>query len=339
MISVFTYAFQAVASISLLSILGYILKRKGVFDDGFSKRLNSLVFRYFLSVNLFLNVYNIEDLSQLPLRQMLFCLIFTLFLFSAGMLVSPRITGIREKQSVLTQCFFRSNAAIIGLPIAGLLGGPEAEHYAAMFLATTVILFNALAVICFTVYSPDTTGKQIHVRDLSNGIVHNPLIIGLSLGLLCVAIRSVIPKNPDGIPVFSLQYTLSPLYNALKNLSQIASPLMLVLLGARFNFHSVSSDKKLIAIGVSVRVLIAPILGYTALFVCSSILHLFETSPAMYQGLIGILASPCAVSSAVMAAEMGGDETLASQLVVWSTLISMFSLFFIVFVLRMLGLM
>ena len=66
----------------------------------------------------------------------------------------------------------------------------------------------------------------------------------------------------------------------------------------------------------------------------SSVLHLFETTPTMYQGLVGILAAPCAISSAVMASEMGGDDQLAGQLVVWSTLCAIFTLFALIFSLR-----
>ena len=52
---------------------------------------------------------------------------------------------------------------------------------------------------------------------------------------------------------------------------------------------------------------------------------------------IGVFATPVAVSSAVMAKEMGGDDDLAGQLVVWTSLFSTVTIFVYVTVLKMLG--
>ena len=52
---------------------------------------------------------------------------------------------------------------------------------------------------------------------------------------------------------------------------------------------------------------------------------------------IGLCATPVAVSSAVMVQEIGGDDQLASQLVVWSSVLSMASVFVLTFILRTVG--
>ncbi len=48
--------------------------------------------------------------------------------------------------------------------------------------------------------------------------------------------------------------------------------------------------------------------------------------------LIALFASPIAVSSAPMAAQMGQDEELAGQIVVWTSALSAFSLFIIILI-------
>ena len=45
---------------------------------------------------------------------------------------------------------------------------------------------------------------------------------------------------------------------------------------------------------------------------------------------VALFASPQAVYSTVMSTEMGGDGHLAGQIVVWSSILGMFSLFLIV---------
>ena len=53
--------------------------------------------------------------------------------------------------------------------------------------------------------------------------------------------------------------------------------------------------------------------------------------------LIGLFAAPVATSSAVMAKEMKNDGDYANQIVVWSTLLSMITIFVSIYVFRILG--
>ena len=55
--------------------------------------------------------------------------------------------------------------------------------------------------------------------------------------------------------------------------------------------------------------------------------------------MVAISSTPVAVSSAVMAQEIGCDDQLANQLVVWTSVLSMVSLFCIIYVLRSLALL
>ena len=55
--------------------------------------------------------------------------------------------------------------------------------------------------------------------------------------------------------------------------------------------------------------------------------------------LLAMSSTPVAVSSAVMAQEMGCDDQLASQLVVWTSVLSMVSVFCFIYASRALGLL
>ena len=52
---------------------------------------------------------------------------------------------------------------------------------------------------------------------------------------------------------------------------------------------------------------------------------------------MGVFATPVAVASAIMAKEMGADDELAGQLVVWTSLVSTVTIFIYVTVLRIIG--
>ena len=53
--------------------------------------------------------------------------------------------------------------------------------------------------------------------------------------------------------------------------------------------------------------------------------------------LIALFATPIAVSSAPMAAQMHQDEELAGQIVVWTSALSAFSLFIIIYLCSQIG--
>ena len=53
--------------------------------------------------------------------------------------------------------------------------------------------------------------------------------------------------------------------------------------------------------------------------------------------MVAAFGSPMAVSSVVMSAEMGADDVFAGQIVVWTSILSMLSLFIITGILRGFG--
>ena len=67
-----------------------------------------------------------------------------------------------------------------------------------------------MAVISLSIFVKDEdetlTTKQRLLNTLKK-IATNPLIIGVLLGLLCLAVRSLLPSNSDGTPVFTVNGT------------------------------------------------------------------------------------------------------------------------------------
>ena len=59
----FIFSVCAVAPIVLTVLIGYFLKSIGMMKEQFAKDANKLVFRVFMPVMLFLNIYKIKDLS------------------------------------------------------------------------------------------------------------------------------------------------------------------------------------------------------------------------------------------------------------------------------------
>ena len=331
MTDVFVYAFNAVAPILLLVLLGFLLKKLGFADDAFFKKANSLVFRVFLPIMLFCNVYEIKSLSAVNWPAAIYS-VFAVFLFLLiGMACSALFVKKRDQKGVIIQCAFRSNHAIIGIPLAQSLGGAEALAFASLLSAIAIPLFNGIAVFVLSHYAGS---KKPSFLSTVKTALKNPLIIGVSIGALVLLVRSFVPLGADGAPVFTIKNNLPFLWTALSNAAKVASPLALVVLGARFDFSAIKGLWKEITLGVILRNVVAPALGIGLAIVLSKKTGLLSVTANELPAFISVFGSPVAVSGAVMVGEIGGDDQLSTQLVVWTSILSMLSIFVTVFILR-----
>ena len=320
------FAFNSVAPIIFTVAVGYFLKRIGMIDATFAKAANRLVFRVFLPVMLFMNVYGIDSLSGGSYGYAIYATLAVVLIFLVGIPVVMLLTKDPSRRAALLQGIFRSNYALIGIPLAERIAGAEGAAVATVLSAVTIPVFNILAVIALSIF---TEGKKGSLKKVLLGIVKNPLIISIAAGLVALGVRAVFVRC--GVS-FRLSEVTS-VWATMKYLSNIATPMALIVLGAQFEFSAVSSLKKEIISGTLLRCIIVPILGLgVAYFAFGK-----SFSGAEYAALVAVFSTPVAVSSVPMAQEMGADSTLAGQLVVFTTLSSAFTVFLASFVLRLLG--
>ena len=334
--TIFTSAANAILPIIMLIALGYVLRQSGFLTDSFLAMANRFVFNVALPVSLFNSVYKIEDLSTLPLNLVAYCAGAVLIIFFLALATLPLFTRDPKRKGVILQASFRSNNSIIGLTLSELLGGTAAVAVASVVIGFIVPLFNILAVIALSLFVNE--GKKPSMKSVLLKIAKNPLILGILTAYLVLFIRTG-EKALFGSAVFTIKSNLTFLYTFLSQLGSIATPMALIVLGGQFRFSAAGSMKKEIIIGTSWRVLIAPVLGLGGAYLISSHTGFMTCGPAEYPVMIALFASPAAVSSAIMAAQMGNDEQLATQLVVWSTIFSAVSMFVFICILMSMGLL
>lgn len=332
-------AVNAVAPVVLLILLGYILKQKGFLTKDFVKIGNKLVFNICLPCMLFINVYNIESFSSINWDIVVYSVAMLFVIFVLGYGTAILTTPIPERRGVILQCTFRSNIAIIGLSLAGTLGSDEAVAVAAIVSSFTVPVSNVLSVIALSVFVKDGNSNKSSVKSMLLNIAKNPLIISVVLGLICLGIREL-QLELLGEVVFRFSVQTKFLYTVVNNLKAIATPFALLVLGGQFEFSAVKGLLKEIVTGTVWRIILAPVLGLGLAIVLSS-----GASPILscgvneYPALVALFGSPVAVSSAVMASSMKADEQLATQLVVWTSIFSIVTIFAEVCILMSMGLL
>lgn len=323
----FIYAINAVAPIIIMVAIGYILKKIGFMDFEFSKKANKLVFRVFLPTMLFLNVYKIEDIGDMDFGYAVYAAIAILVVFFTMLPIIILFCKRRSSRGALLQATFRSNYALIGIPLAQLLFGTEGTMIATLLSTVSIPLFNILAVISLSIFK-DSEGRP-SVKKILLEIVHNPLIRSIFLGLVMLGVRAVFVKCGIGFRLSDIK----PVYTVLGYLSNMATPMALLALGAQFEFSAVASLKREIIFGTAVRTVIVPILGLGVAYVFFRDVF----GGAHFAAFVALFATPVAASSVPMAQEMGADVALAGQLVVWTTLVSALSVFLASFLLRVAG--
>ena len=330
MLDAFIFAANAVLPIVILIVLGYLLKKIGLLTKEFLDVGNKLTFRVLLPVMLFCNVYEIQRLNNINFAFIIYGIAAVVVIFFLAIVVCCAFTKDSAKRGSLIQAVFRSNYAIIGIPLAASLFGDDGAAAAGVMSAFCVPTFNILGVVTLTIFNGNSEKQGINVKKILLGIVKNPLIIGTVSGLAVLGIREL-------FVMWNFSFRLSDvtvLYKSLENVKSICTPFALIVLGGKFEFSAVSKLWKEIVFGTAVRTVAVPVLGLSAAFLLREQLGLSGEHFATY---IGVFATPVAVASAIMAKEMGADDDLAGQLVVWTSLVSAVTIFIYVTVLRVLG--
>lgn len=338
-------AISAVLPIVLTIMLGYFLKRINLLKQGFLTGANTFVFKVCLPCLLFINIYNeMDSFANVNWTVVIYAVIVVLVLFGIGLLVCVLTTKDNKRRGVILQCSFRSNYAIIGLTLIGNLGGDVA--LGSIVSAFSIPLFNILAVIALSIFVKDeqkvegengevAPKKKNAILGVLLNIVKNPLIIGVCVGLIFVAIREIMVAA-CGVPAAELPFRfdkqLSFLYGVVKNVSVIATPLALIVLGGQFEFSAVKGMAKEITVGTLCRIVLAPLIGIGVAILLDNYTAI-EFGASAYPTLIALFGTPVAVASAIMAGGMNNDQQLATQLVVWTSIGSIFTLIAIVAIL------
>ena len=336
MLDTLLFSVNAILPLVLLILLGYGIRRLGIFSEGALKQLNRFNFRFPFCALMFVNIYNMDLAQGVSFRLVGIVMLGVVILTVVGLLLAQVLTKERARKGVLVQAAFRSNSAIIGLPLAESVAGSAGLATATVFQLPIVIYFNAMSVVMLSIYS--RAEEKPKPSKVFISVLKNPLIQGLLAGALALVIRRFIPVGADGLPVFSIRYSLPWLYQALNYVSRVATPLALIVLGAQMRFSDASMFRRELVSGVAMRLVMAPVVGF-GLVMLAARAGIVTVGPAVIGALVGVFGSPLSISSVVMAASMDADDKLAGQIVAWSSILGMLSLFVIITVFRSTGML
>lgn len=307
----FEVCFGAVFPLLAIMAVGFATRKTGLVGAKDVEKMNAVMFRVFLPVLLFEQIYSSDLSSAVRPKVLVYALGGVLAAFALSILLARLCIKNRTQRSVVIQGMYRSNFVIIGIPIAeSLLNGADTGAVSVL-LAVVVPMYNVLAVIILETYSD----KHDSVGHVLLDVAKNPLI----LGSLC------------GIIFLIFGWKLPPLIESVVNsMSGVGSPMMLFLLGAFFEFGRLKEHLYPLTVACVGRLVVMP-----AIFLSLGALLGFRG--VEFAALIGIFASSNAVAAFTMTQQMGGDAGLAGDIVVVTSTLCPFTIFGWSFLFKSLG--
>ena len=336
----FLFSINATLPVFLTIVVGNVLKRLVFFSEDFTVAADRFTCRVTLPVLLFMDIATADLSGGYDIRFMLLCMggscaAFFLIWCGAALFLKEK-----EKTGAFVMASFRGSAAVLGIALVKNIYG--STGLAPLMVVSVVPFYNAFSVIILTLYrereagaSQGTAGiteagaaqgtanatadgtaepvkAKIPFKKIILEIVTNPLILAVALALPFSFFGWKIPAIPGKV---------------LSNLSAIATPFALVILGAGFTFRAASKHVTLTAVASFIKVVLLPLM-----FVPAAIWFGFRDEALV--AIAVMLASPSTVACYIMARNMKNDAQLVSSIVMVTTLVSSVTITAMIFILR-----
>lgn len=292
---------SAIIPLLLFMALGYYLKKASFLNNESARQLNIICFRFMLSVYSGVTIYKADLKASMDIKCVLFIMISLVLMFLGSILLVPRFEKDRTRIPVIIQGIYKSNFAILSLPIAQALCNGDIS-IVAVVMVFLVPVNNILSAFVFEHY----TGKSTSKADLLLKVLKNPIVVGSLTGIALNLLKVPIPKLIlDGF---------------LTKLGNLTTPLSLLALGASFEFTYVRKYKKILTAVSLVKLILCP------LIIISAAIAIGLRGPSLVAAMI-FASGPNAINSYSTAVSMGGDGDLANEIVVLTSIFSMATMF------------
>ena len=313
------FSLNATLPIFALMVLGYFFRKIGLIDEKAASWMNKFVFKVALPVLVFKDLASQDFAGTWNGKFVLFCFGATSISIALIALLSKAFVKNKSKRGEFVQSAYRSSAALLGIAFIHNIYGDTAIGMGPLMILGSVPLYNIFAVIILTLTAGDETEEESKSQEhhklilkTLKGIITNPIIIGIFIGLVWSLLQIPQPK------VFQ---------TIVSNMSALATPLGLMSMGATFEFKKAVNDIKPALVASFIK-----LFGLAAIFLPIAVAMGFTGEQIV--AILVMLGSATTVSCFIMAKSMGHEGTLSSSVIMLTTFGCSFSLTFWLYLLR-----
>jgi len=301
----------------LLALLGILMKRMGIINDGFIKYGNKVIFYFAIPVTIFNHIHRADLSVVFDAPFLIFNVGWLVFFFLVTWVFAFMFMRDKGSVSSFVNSAYRSSLSVVGPPLLVLMFYGDGEILPKGILTVSILLIvsYATASVLFAVHDPKAREKGVGGVLLS--IIKNPIVIGVLAGLAVNFLGFTLPTFAE---------------STVSGLSGIVKPLAMICVGGNLSFRGFDIKFKYVAISVLVKLFIMPI---------SSVIvaHLFGFSGSDLTIIMIMNALPMAVGAYVMQAELGGDTYIGASVLMFSMSLSALTLTLYIFLFRAMGIL
>ena len=301
-------SFNVVAPLMIYMLIGVVLRKTGVVDERIMRGANNIVYYVTLPLMCYraIAAADIETMFDTPF--LLYMAIGIVAVFALSFWLVPIFCKENKRRGVLILGVFRSNDAIFGLAVAAALLGENNLGMMSIAISLSVPLFSILAVIAMERFR----SERVRFGTVLLRVIRNPIMIACYLGFL--------------INLLNIEFPVV-IQKPIDSLAAATTPIAFILLGGTISFAAVRKNRAAITAISLLRLLIVPLLAV------SSLLLLGFRGEYIVVALI-IFGAPVAMLTYTMAVGMQADDELAGTLVAVTSVLSIVTMFFFIFLLK-----
>ena len=313
------FSLNNVFPVFLVMLIGFFLRKIGMLNDDTVYRMDLIVFRIALPASLFTNITSTEIKEAFDPGFAVFVVLGIIVSFIVVWLFSNIFIKDGFIAASFVQGSFRGNFVLLGLPLIRAMFGNESSvsGKSSILAAFVIVLNNILSVIVLASGSKHQgeTGMK-SVKKICMNIITNPLIIAITFAIIFSVLRL-------GLPII--------LSRTVDYLSSLASPMALLSIGASLTLTNTKKNFIYSAAATSIKLIFIPV----AIILSAMPAGFRDTDLVILLMIFGV---PTAVSAFPMATIMGGDPKLTANIIVQTSLFSIFTLTLGIFILKNLNL-
>lgn len=295
---------SAVTSTIFIILLGFFLRRRGIFSDSLGKTLSKVV----LTVALPALAFNsfMQPIDPDTLRQGINVLIWGIIIYVILILVTPFMyfKSDKDKKSVLAVLTTFGSTTFFGIPIVGAVWGTKGVMYSSIFNIGYRIFLYSYAYI-------KLSGLKLEAKNIKTMLL-NPIVIATFLGLFLWLFQTVAPQvtvpaaDATGkmvtVAFYRIDQTAVWLFKPLSYLAALASPLAWLAIGVTLgsvSFKEAATDKTSWYYSWN-KVVIVPLINLVLLFLLTAT-HILPVDNVALATIIVMMATPTAAVAAAYA--------------------------------------
>lgn len=305
-------AARVVVPMAIMIGVGVLFRIFQLADGPTMKKVDNMIFKVFMPMVSFYNIYKTDFTRFENIGYILYGVSALMVLFFGAMFLVPKFVKPGPTAASYGQAIFRSNYLIFGAAVAESIYGAGNFGIITLLGSVAVPLFNAQAAVLLETARHGSASA----RKLILAIAKNPTVLATAAGL---AINFCHITLPD----LALE--------VVQDLAGLTTPLSFLSIGVTLSVGKVTRKAYLLS-ATALRLVILP-----AVFVMLGVLLGFRGQELC--ALMILFAAPTAVSSYPMAVAMDADGEFAAQMVAYTTVFCLPTIFLWTLLLNSMGML